>query len=99
MNGQSFLRRPGPTKGCWASDDDDDDDDDDDIAHPVQWLFILFFPLYILISQIFSSCKVSLTKVCECISHFLVENHMSCPIFLAYIPLSLRKRDQITKLV
>ena len=26
-NGQSFLRRPGPTKGCRASDDDDDDDD------------------------------------------------------------------------
>jgi hypothetical protein len=26
--GQSFLRRPGPTKGCRANDDDDDDDDD-----------------------------------------------------------------------
>jgi hypothetical protein len=23
--GQSFLRRPGPTKGCRANDDDDDD--------------------------------------------------------------------------
>jgi hypothetical protein len=26
MNGQNFLRRPGPTKGCRANDDDDDDD-------------------------------------------------------------------------
>ena len=24
MNGQSFLRRPGPTKGCQANDDDND---------------------------------------------------------------------------
>jgi len=24
MNGQSFLRRPGPTKGCWTDDDDDE---------------------------------------------------------------------------
>jgi hypothetical protein len=23
-NGQSFLRRPGPTRGCRANDDDDD---------------------------------------------------------------------------
>ena len=23
MNGQSFLRRPGPTRGCQANDDDD----------------------------------------------------------------------------
>jgi hypothetical protein len=30
MKGQSFLRRPGPTKGCRAIDYDDDDDDDDD---------------------------------------------------------------------
>jgi len=27
MNGQSFLRRPGP-KGCRANDDGDDDDDE-----------------------------------------------------------------------
>ena len=27
-NGQSFLRSPGPTKGCRTNDDDDDDDDD-----------------------------------------------------------------------
>jgi hypothetical protein len=26
-NGQSFLRGPGPTRGCRANDDDDDDDD------------------------------------------------------------------------
>ena len=26
-NGQSFLRRPGSTRGCRANDDDDDDDD------------------------------------------------------------------------
>jgi hypothetical protein len=25
MNGQSFLRRPGPTRGCRGNDDDDDD--------------------------------------------------------------------------
>jgi hypothetical protein len=31
MNGQSFLRRPGPTKESGANDDDDDDDDDDDV--------------------------------------------------------------------
>jgi len=29
-NGQNFLRRPGPTKGCRANNDDDDDDDDDE---------------------------------------------------------------------
>jgi hypothetical protein len=27
MNGHSFLRRPGPTRGCRANDDDDDDDE------------------------------------------------------------------------
>jgi len=31
-NGQSFLRRSGPTRGCRANDDDDDDDDDDDVT-------------------------------------------------------------------
>ena len=31
MNGQSFLRRLGPTRGCRNNDDDDDDDDDDDV--------------------------------------------------------------------
>jgi hypothetical protein len=36
MNGQSFLRRPGPTKGCRANDDDDDDDDDDDYDLSIQ---------------------------------------------------------------
>jgi hypothetical protein len=28
MNGQSFLRSPGPTKGGRANDDDDGDDND-----------------------------------------------------------------------
>jgi hypothetical protein len=31
-NGQSFLRRLGPTKGCRTNDDDDDDDDDYDLS-------------------------------------------------------------------
>jgi hypothetical protein len=41
-NGQSFLRRPGPTRGCRANDDDDDDD----VTHLVSLLLhfhVLFF--------------------------------------------------------
>jgi hypothetical protein len=31
-NGQSFLRSPGPTKGCRTNDDDGDNDEHDDAA-------------------------------------------------------------------
>jgi hypothetical protein len=70
------------------------------IAHHVQWLSILlFFLIYILVSQIVSSCKFSLTKFCECIPHFLLENHVYCTVILAYITLSLSEKHQILKLV
>jgi hypothetical protein len=45
MKGQSFLRRPGPIKGCRANDDDDDDDDDDD---ETTWCPIDIILLYLL---------------------------------------------------
>jgi hypothetical protein len=48
--------------------------------------------MYILVSQIVSSCKI-FDKNLWMYSCFILENHMSCPVILAYITLSNFRKE------
>ena len=69
-------------------------------SHPVQWLSILLlFPVYMLVSQIVFSCKIFDKDLWMYSSFPPGKPHVLSSHPCLYYPVTLRKRDQIVKLV